>query len=127
MPAVRKFATPIAMADILDLRDKGKIWTFDLGTITKKSHQPITTNEGKELLRLLLRNNPIFAETNIIPDPYLPATNNPLPLALDCDSQGRLRYEGYLNAWFMRAFANEQLKSLIGDYRDFLNFVPTFF
>lgn len=72
-PVVRKFATSVAMADILDLRDKGKIWTFDLGPITKKSHHPITTNEGKELLRLLLRNNPIFIDPDIIPDPYLPS------------------------------------------------------
>ncbi|MCX9074528.1 MAG: EVE domain-containing protein [Candidatus Methanoperedens sp.] len=126
-PIVRKFLTPVAMADVLDLRDKGKIWTFDLGPITKKSHQPITTNEGKELLRLLLRNNPIFVEPDIIPDPYLPSKRNPLPLTLDCDNNGRLKYEGYLNAWFMQAFAKGRLKSLIGDYRDFLNFVPTSF
>ncbi len=59
-PSIREFRKPIALSDILDLRDKGKVWTFDLGTFAKKSHQPITTEEGKELIRLLLRNNPIF-------------------------------------------------------------------
>lgn len=126
-PTVRKFSVPVAMADILDLRDKGKIWTFDLGPITKKSHQPITTNEGKELLRLILRNNPIFVEPDIIPNPYSPSTTNPLPLSFNCDNNGRLKYEGYLNAWFMQAFSQGKLKNLIGDYRDFLNFVPTSF
>lgn len=80
---VRKFSNPIAMTDILDLRDKGKIWTFDLGAITRKSHHPITTNEGKELIRLLLRNNPIFVKPDVIPQPYLPPKNDPLPLNIE--------------------------------------------
>lgn len=126
-PTVRKFSNPIAMSDILDLRDKGKIWTFDLGAITKKSHHPITANEGKELIRLLLRNNPIFVEPNAIPQPYSLSNTNALPLSFECDRKGRLRYEGYLNAWFMRAFTRGNLKELIGDYGDFLNFVPTSF
>ena len=115
------------MADVLDLRDKGKIWTFDLGAITKKAHHPITTNEGKELIRLLLRNNPIFTRPEVIPQPYLPPKKDPLPLSLQCDRSGRLKYEGYLNAWFMQAFTCGRLKELIGDYKDFLNYVPTSF
>lgn len=124
---VRKFSKPIAMNDMLDLRDKGKIWTFDLGAITKKSHHPITTAEGKELIRLLLRNNPIFEKPDVIPQPYLPSNPKPLPLSLEDDRKGHLRYEGYLSAWFMQQFANGKLKNLIGDYADCLNFVPTSF
>jgi len=115
------------MSDILDLRDKGRIWAFDLGAITKKSHHPITANEGKDLIRLLLRNNPIFIEPGVTPQPYVPSQINPLPLSFECDRRGRLRYEGYLSAWFMKAFAHGRLKETIGDYRDFLNFVPTSF
>ena len=126
-PVVRKFSTPVAMADILDLRDKGKIWTFDLGAMTRKNHYPITTDEGKELIRLLLRNNPVFVRPDVIHQPYRPAKGTPLPLSFDCDKGGRLRYEGYLNAWFMRAFAGGRLKEMIGDYRDYLNYVPTSF
>ena len=126
-PTVRKFSKPVAMSDILDLRDKGKIWTFDLGAITKKSHHPITTDEGKEIIRLLLRNNPIFSKPDIISKPYLNPNKTPLPISLECDKKGRLRYEGYLNAWFMQSFTRGKLKELIGDYRDFLSFVPTSF
>ncbi|MBM3118045.1 MAG: EVE domain-containing protein [Chloroflexi bacterium] len=126
-PVVREFSRPIALSDILDLRDKGKIWTFDLTTFTKKSHYPITTEEGKELIRLLLRNNPIYAPPRPIPNPYLPVTTRPLPIQLDYDKKGRLIYEGYLNAWFMQAFAKGRLKGLIGDYSDFINHVPTSF
>ncbi len=126
-PVVRGFSQPISLSDILDLRDKGKIWTFDLAAFTKKSHHPITTDEGKELIRLLLRNNPIYAPTEPIRNPYLPTTTKPLPLLLDSDKKGRLIYEGYLNAWFTQAFANGKLKEFIGDYRDFINYVPTSF
>jgi hypothetical protein len=114
------------LSDILDLRDKGRIWTFDLGTFTKKSHQPITTEEGKELIRLLLRNNPIFYPVVQIPQPYV-KSEIPLPLKLETDRKGQIRIEGYLNAWFMRSFTQGKLKEVIGEYHDFLNYVPTSF
>lgn len=125
-PSIREFRKPIALSDILDLRDKGKIWTFDLGTFTKKSHQPITTEEGKELIRLLLRNNPIFYSLRQMSNPFSPR-EEALPLNLETDNKGRIRIEGYLNAWFMRSFAQGKLKNIIGEYYDFLNYVPTSF
>ena len=127
VPVVREFSNPIALSDVLDLRDKGKIWTFDLATFTKKSHHPITIDEGKELIRLLLRNNPIYIPTKPTPNPYMPKVKRPLPIRLDCNKRGLLLYEGYLNAWFMRAFAEGRLKEAIGDYSDFINHVPTSF
>ncbi|MBA7687756.1 hypothetical protein ES703_96225 [subsurface metagenome] len=125
-PSIRYFPKPIALSDVLDLRDKGKIWTFDLGTFTKKSHHPITTEEGKELIRLLLRNNPIFYPLTEISEPFS-ATQDALPLKLETDRKGQIKIEGYLNAWFMRSFAQGKLKSLIGEYYDFLNYIPTSF
>lgn len=125
-PSIRDFPKPIALSDILDLRDKGKIWTFDLGTFSKKSHHPITTDEGKELIRLLLRNNPIFHPLAPILRPY-PNKETVLPVKLETDSKGQIKIEGYLNAWFMRSFAQGRFKSLIGEYYDFLNHVPTSF
>ncbi len=125
-PTIRQFSRPVALSDILDLRDKGKIWTFDLGTFTKKSHQPITTEESKELIRLLLRNNPIFKPVAPIPSPYS-SNGVDLPLKLETDVRGRIKIEGYLNAWFMRCFSQGKLKDVIGEYDDFLNYVPTSF
>ncbi|MDM8000921.1 MAG: EVE domain-containing protein [Dehalococcoidia bacterium] len=126
-PVIRTFSVPVAMADILDLRDKGKLWTFDLGAMTRKTHHPITTAEGKELMRLLLRNNPVFIEAKPLGNPYVPYEKAPLPVDLECDKRGRLRYEGYLNGWFARAFACGRLKELLGECRDYLNYVPTSF
>jgi hypothetical protein len=125
-PTTREFSREVPLSDILDLRDKGKIWTFDLGTLGTKSHNPITEDEGKELIRLLLRNNPLFQPVSPIPQPY-PEGKAPLPLSLETDAKARLRFEGYLNAWFMRSFAEGKLKEVVGQYRDFLNFVPTSF
>lgn len=127
VPVVRDFARPVVLSDVLDLRDKGKIWTFDLGAFTKKSHHPITSDEGKELIRLLLRNNPIYVPTKPLAYQYIPKTNIPLPTRLDCDRKGRLIYEGFLNAWFMQAFADGKLKDIIGDYSDSVSYVPTSF
>lgn len=125
-PLIREFSKPIAMSDIMDLQDKGKVWTFDLGAMRQKNHNPITSDEGKELIRLLLRNNPVFHAITQIETPY-PTNNVELPLSLAVDTKGRLRYEGYLSAWFMKSFVNGKLKEIIGEYRDFLNYVPTSF
>ncbi len=126
-PAVRKFDKPVALSDILDLRDKGKIWTFDLGAFIKKNHFPITSKEGKEIIRLLLRNNPVSIPPSSIPQAYSPARTNSPPLSFEYNKHGHLRYEGYLSAWFSRSFTQGKLKELIGDYHDFLNYVPTSF
>ena len=59
-PYIRYFPRPINMSDIYDLMDKSKIWTFELGKFGQsKNHHVITTEESKEIIRLLLRNNPI--------------------------------------------------------------------
>jgi hypothetical protein len=114
------------MSDVLDLRDKGKIWTFDMDPLVKKSHHPITSEEAKELIRLLLRNNPVHQSVEQIPEPY-PAGTVPLPLKFDVDTKGQIKIEGFLNAWFMHAFVQDRLRNVIGEYRDFLNFIPTSF
>lgn len=126
-PVVRDFARPVVLSDILDLRDRGRIWTFDLATFTKKSHHPITTQEGKELIRLLLRNNPIHKPVKQLANSYNPKRKKQLPMDLRTDKRGLLIYEGYLNAWFMKAFADGKLKEIIGEYSDFINYVPTSF
>lgn len=126
-PYIRDFPKPVEMSDIYDLMDKGKIWTFELGRFGKgKNHHVITTEESKEFIRLLLRNNPVYKSVTPIVDPY-PYRNNPLPLKIDLDDKGCLKYEGYLSAWFMRMFANGALKEVFGEYFDCLNFVPTSF
>lgn len=125
-PVIRHFPKPIALSDVLDLRDRGLIWTFDLNTLRRKNHNPITEAEGKQLIRLLLRNNPVFQPVAPIEDPY-PAQDTPLPIDLAVDSKGRLKLEGFLNAWLTRQFAESRLRQLIGEYRDVLNYVPTSF
>jgi hypothetical protein len=125
-PSIRNFPEPISLSDVLDLRDKGKMWTFDLGGIRKKNHNPITADEGKELIRLLLRSNPIQYSVIPIQRPYQ-AVGVPLLISFELDNKGRLKYEGLLNYWFMKCLVEDRLKDVIGEYRDFLNYVPTSF
>ena len=74
----------------------------------------------------MLRNNPIFKSVTPIPKPYS-SNGVVLPLKLEADRKGQIKIEGYLNAWFIRAFAQGKLKDIIGEYHDFLNYVPTSF
>lgn len=126
-PYIRDFPKPVKMSDIYDLMDKGKIWTFELGKFGKsKNHHTITTEESKEFVRLLLRNNPVFKPVKAVLNAH-PYRNNPLPLKLETDDKGFLKYEGYLTAWFMRMFSNGALKEIFGEYSDCLCNVPTSF
>jgi hypothetical protein len=54
-PIVGYFTIPISLNHILDLRDKGYIWTFDLSPVQQKNQYKITMDEARELLRLILR------------------------------------------------------------------------
>jgi hypothetical protein len=125
-PAIRQFTKPVSMSDTLDLRDKGKMWTFDLGASIKKNHYPITEEEGKEIIRLLLRNNPISEPITPLAEVYK-SDQVVLPIKLDTDRKGRLTFEGHLNAWFMQSFAQGKLRDVVGEYSDCLNYVPTSF
>lgn len=125
-PSIRQFNKPVLMSDVLDLRDKGKMWTFDLGAIIRKNHYPITEEESKELIRLLLRNNPIFQPVTPLARTYK-SDRLTLPMKLETDGKGQLRFEGRLNAWFMQSFTEGKLKDILGEYSDFLNYVPTSF
>ncbi|MBN1812625.1 MAG: EVE domain-containing protein [Anaerolineae bacterium] len=126
-PTVGYFPKPVALSDVFDLRDKGLIWTFDLNPVQRKNQYKITMNEARELLRLLLRNNPIRQAAIPLTDPYIPSKRGSIEVDLSSDTDRQVKYEGWLNAWFMRAFAGNQLKDLLGDYREFLNLVPTTF
>jgi hypothetical protein len=84
-------------------------------------------DEARELLRLLLRNNPIRLAPNPIPDPYIPLAKNKILLDLTSDQKGRFRYEGWLNAWFMHSLNQGELKQLLGEYCEYINLVPTTF
>jgi hypothetical protein len=126
-PAVGAFPKPVSLSDVLDLRDKGRIWTFDLNPVQRKNQYKITMDEARELLRLLLRNNPIRRKPQPIEDPYHPSAPSEIEVELAKGGTGRVRYEGWLNAWFMRSLAAGELKEWLGDYREYLNLVPTTF
>ena len=127
-PIVRSFPRPIGLVDLMDLKDKGHLWTFDLGTKTRKNQNIITTAEAGELLRLLLRNNPIYQAAQPIKDPYAPPQKTQLLIPFGSAMKGKsFQYEAWLNAWFMSALTKGKLKRLFGDYSDIVNLVPTSF
>jgi len=127
-PALGSFSIPVSLTDVLDLRDKGRIWTFDLNPVQQKNQYKITTAEAREILRLLLRNNTLQNAPPRITCPYDPGPRSVVDVDISaCTDPGGFRYEGWLNAWLMRSFARGELKDLFGDYSEFLNLVPTTF
>src|SRR6266852_3570338 len=114
-PTVGQFPIPVSLSDVLDLRDKGRIWTFDLNPVQQKNQYKITMDEARELLRLLLRNNPIRQAAAPF-ERYVPTERQEIAIDLPTVQAGRIQYEGWLNAWFMQKFASGQLKEVFGDY-----------
>lgn len=125
--SVGQFEEPISLNDVLDLHDKGRIWTFDLNPVQQKNQYKITMDEARELIRLLLRNNPIRVVPSPIKNPYKLKTTTKIDVDFSSREGNRLRYESWLNAWFIRALSRGELKRLLGDYREFINLVPTSF
>lgn len=120
------FPKPILLSDIFELHDKGLIWTFDLNPVQQKNQYKITMAEAQQLLRLLLRNNPLRAQPQPTPERYMrPINSQPINVDLSFDKNGRVKYEGWLNAWFMEALATNKLHEILGNYREFINLVPT--
>lgn len=126
-PTVGYFPRAVSLSDVLDLRDKGRIWTFDLNPVQQKNQYKITMDEARELLRLILRNNPIRQQVNQIIDRYIPIDPIKIKPEINSIKKGRFQYEGWLNAWFMASLAKGEMKQFFGDYREFLNLVPTTF
>ena len=126
-PIVGQFAKPVSLSDVLDLHDKNRIWTFDLNPVQQKNQYKITMGEARELIRLLLRNNPIRVEPFPIEHPYKPNILAKVDVDFSSREGNRLRYESWLNAWFIRALSCGELKGLLGDYQEFINLVPTSF
>ena len=127
-PTVNHFQEPIDLSDVLDLRDRGKVWAFDLNPVQQKNQYKITISEAHELLRLLLRNNMVREETANITFPYVrPASSKAPSVDFSSSSGTKVRYEGWLNAWFMQSLSQGQLTQFFGDYSEFLNLVPTTF
>jgi hypothetical protein len=60
-------------------------------------------------------------------DPYVHSEREKITVELSSEQLGRVRYEGWMNAWFRESLANGELKDLLGDYREFLNLVTTTF
>jgi hypothetical protein len=84
-------------------------------------------DEARELIRLLLRNNPIRKGPEPILNPYIPKNHTSIGLDFSSVEGGHLRYESWLNAWFVNSLEQGKLKTLLGDYREFINLVPTTF
>jgi hypothetical protein len=124
-PTVGHFPKPVSLIDVLDLHDRGQIWTFDLSPVQRKNQYKITMAEARELLRLLLRNNPVRQPPKPLEARYTPAIRGKIDVELGAGEPGQVQYEGWLNAWFMRSLSRGELKALLGDYREYLSLVPT--
>lgn len=127
-PIIGSFPKPVSLNDIFDLRDKGRIWTFDLNPVQQKNQYKITMDEARELLRLLLRNNARRKAPHPIEHPYtIPPISTEITVDLSSSKGSKVKYESWLNAWFVKSLAEGKLKNLLGDYREFISLVPTTF
>ncbi|MGD0586130.1 MAG: hypothetical protein ABSA86_10230 [Oryzomonas sp.] len=122
------FGTPVLLSDIFDLRDNGKIWTFSLHRPSGNANSmfSISDAEFKEVRELFLKINPIFGKPAPISEPYRHVESNLLK-RLHVDNQGNPKYESGLTAVFFNDLAYGRHKESLGQYSDYLAYVPTSF
>jgi hypothetical protein len=122
------FDTPVLLSDIFDLCDIGKIWTFSLQRPGGRANAmfSISNSEFNEIRELFLKINPILGRPAPISEPYRHFKPN-LMHRLHFDNQGNPQYESGLTAIFFNGLACGQLKESLGEYSDYLAYVPTSF
>ncbi|MEM7591718.1 MAG: EVE domain-containing protein [Cyanobacteria bacterium P01_A01_bin.83] len=121
------FNNPIELSDIYDLRDNGKIWTFNLrsnrGTNSMFS---ISEVEYQYIFELFLKTNKIIKQPNHIKEPYRHIEPN-ISDYLTLNSKKQPKYEATLTAFLIKQLAKNQYHNIFGNYSDYLAYVPTSF
>ncbi|HEX3526120.1 MAG TPA: hypothetical protein VH988_03560 [Thermoanaerobaculia bacterium] len=122
------FRQPISLSDIYDLRDSGKIWTFNLTRPGGGANAifSISDVEFEEILRLFLQANRNVPEPRHIQEPYRHIEPN-LISRIKLDSEGRPKYESGLACLFLQALSHGAHVEMFGQYSDYLGYVPTTF
>ena len=118
------FTNSLDLDDINDLRNAGRIWTWDLQRATgTNSVFSISNSEFKILFIEFVKKNPFIFQKQFIPAPYPFHSKNLHEHLHFIDNEPK--YEFTIMALLNDAFAREQYKDIFGNYSDFLCYVPT--
>ena len=122
------YSVPIRMSDIWSSRDKGDIWAIQQsrGDVSgRHACVSLTDREADIIDQMLLELNPISKK----PDPTVapPIQRDPLPYRFTQDDGKHhpLSIEASLQSCMLEGFAEGRWKDLLGEYDDYLAYVPT--
>lgn len=119
------FSVPLHLHDIYDLQNVGKIWSFALKRASGVNAMLSVSNDQFDILvGELSKINPFSKTRQIIPRPYH-VIENDLLSRIHKDSEGQLKYEAGLMAFFLRGLTENKFHELFGIYSDYLSYIPT--
>ncbi len=125
---VQSYPAKVKMSDIWASRDKGDIWTIQQarGDVAgRHACTPLTRREADIIDQMFLELNSSSPPPEPTPPP--PKKRPPLPYRFDL-AGGRfphLAYEAALLAALLEGLAEGRWHGLLGDYDDFMPYVPT--
>jgi hypothetical protein len=125
---VASYPVPIRMSDIWSSRDKGDIWTIQQarGDVAgRHSCVSLSDREADIIDQMLLELNPVRVSPP--PNASPPSLRPPLPyrFAVANGSFPALNIEASLQAAMLVGFSTGRWKDLLGEYDDYLAYVPT--
>jgi hypothetical protein len=122
------YRVPIRMSDIWSSRDKGDIWAIQQsrGDVSgRHACVSLTDREADIIDQMLLELNPVSRQPS--PNAEPPQNRNPLPYRFTLE-EGKfhpLSIEAALQAAMLEGFAEGHWRDILGEYDDYLAYVPT--
>ena len=119
------FENPLRRKDILDLSNKGQLWTFALQRASGSNAMFAISNvEFDTILQEFLKANPFTIPKNVILEPY-PVRPNNARNEIHFSVAGLPEYEYSVMALLAEAFAQGKFQDIFGNYTDYQQYVPT--
>ena len=119
------FENPLRRKDILDLSNKGLLWTFALQRASGSNAMfAISSVEFDTILQEFLKANPFTIPKSVILEPY-PVRPANARGEIHFSAAGLPEYEYSVMALLAEAFAQGKFQDIFGNYTDYQQYVPT--
>lgn len=119
------YDVPLALHDIYDLCNKGKLWNFALKRASGSNAMfSISDNEFRILLYEYSKINPYTNSKHLILEPY-PIIISSLLDKICLNDNNQLKYEAGVMAYLLSDLTVGRHRDLFGNYTDYLCYSPT--
>ena len=119
------FQNNLDMDEIWRIKDRGNFWSIQQqrgSTVGRHACISLVKKDGDQMLKMLYQKNPVLNR----PIQINTSRHSNVSLPFDLQANGnKLHYEAVLQALLIKDIRNGKHKSIFGDYKYIVNFMPT--